>query len=797
MANKNNNSGSKANKQTTKPTNVTGRLLCMLLVFVILLSYVGLYRVFAIKADGKDYEKAAIYNQVNKIQDKIVSPNRGDIVDRNGEPLAVGETVFNIILDVRLMLEQKQEKQEETINNINQIVGIPVETVRSYVALDKDNKPAKDTHYFILAKKVPISVGRKINDLNCNWLYAEQDTKRSYPHGTLAAQVIGFVRGDTAWGLESVYNDDMTGIPGRTFRTYERNGSIVTQRENPVKGNKLITTIDANIQQFAEDVCKTAYDSYDPEYTESIVMNPKTGEVYAMAQYPSFDLNDPMKLTDLGKTDISSAWAKMTDKQKNELANKAWKNFAITDTFEPGSIYKPIVTAMALEEGVIKSTDSFYCGGVKKIADYEIHCHNRNGHGTLSLTGVLAQSCNVGMMEIITKLGAEKYLQYQHDFGFGEKTGIDLPNEASASNLLYSLSNLHSAEMATSSFGQGFNCTPMQAITAFSAIINGGKLMRPYIVSQVVDNDGNIIRENSPQVVRSVISKETSDFIRTAMEDVLTEGTGKKAAIQGYAIGGKTGTAQQGDRSKQKYTLSFIAYHSIADPNIICLTLIHKPANYSDVGGEATPVPMMKTLLEKIINYEAIPPDNDGKSGTAQVQTVQNYTVKDYTKSNLKSTIETLIDEGIDFEVIGSGDTIAKQSPAGGTQLKAKPTKLLLSLSNSGKTTLVPVPDVTGLSASDAKRMLESSGFKCSVADDSSSNSAETETYAIETTTRDPLEDVETTTEEKSDSESDNSDDDKSEETTTAKATSHQVYVQMPSANVKVEGGTTVRVRIK
>lgn len=783
MANKINNSRPKANRHKPKPTNFKGRLLCMLLIFVILLSYVGLYRVFAIKADGNDYEKEAIYNQVNKIQDKVVSPNRGDIVDRNGEPLAVGETVYNIVLDVRLMVEQKAAEQEKTINDINQILSIPVETIKGYVAIGEDKKPAKDTNYLILAKKVSMSVGRKITDLNCSWLYAEQDTKRSYPHGTLAAQVIGF---GNSIGLESVYNDDMTGVPGRTFRTYENNGSIVTQRENPVKGNKLVTTLDANIQQFAEDVCKTAYDAYDPEYTSSIVMNPKTGEVYAMAQYPSFDLNEPMKLTDLGKADISSAWAKMTDKEKNALANKAWKNFNISDTFEPGSIYKPIVVAMALEDGVIKKDDSFYCGGVLKVADYEIHCHNRNGHGTLSLTGVLAQSCNVGMMEIITKLGAERYLNYQHDFGFGEKTGIDLPNETSAANLLYSLSNLHSAEMATSSFGQGFNCTPMQAVTAFSSIINGGKLMRPYIVSQVVDNDGNIVKENSPQVVRSVISKETSDFIRVALEDVLTEGTGKKAVIKGYAVGGKTGTAQQGDRTKQKYTLSFIAYHSIEDPNIIALTLIHKPANYSDAGGEATPVPMMKTLLEKIINYEAIPPDNDGKSGTAPVEETQTYTVKDYTKTNLKSTITTLINEGIDFEVIGSGDTIAKQSPAGGTQLKTKPSKLLLSLSNSGKTTLVPVPDVTGLSLSDAKRMLESSGFKWEVADDTNS-STEKETYAIETTTQDALDKTEETT---------NSENSDNSSKTTA-SSGQQVYVQMPSANVKVESGTTVKIRIK
>lgn len=781
MAKENNSRRKAVKKNRRKPANYRGRLLCMLLVFVILLSYVGFYRVFAIKAKGDEYEKAAIYNQVNKVQDKVVSPNRGDIVDRNGENLAVGETVYNIILDVRLMLEQKEKDQQETIKNIVDIVGIPEETVQSYIALDKDGKPAKDTHYLVLAKKMSIDVGKKITELNCSWLYAEQDTKRSYPHGTMAAQVIGFIRGDTSWGLEAMYNDDMTGIPGRTFRTYESNGSIVTQRENPVKGNKLVTTLDANIQQIAEDVCKTAYDSYDPEYTATIVMNPQTGEVYAMAQYPSFDANDPMKITDLGKTDISAKWESMTDEEKTTLANKAWQNFNLTATFEPGSIYKPIVAAMALEEGVIKSDDTFYCGGVKTVADYEIHCHNRNGHGTLSLTGVLAQSCNIGMMEIITKLGAEKYIQYQHDFGFGEKTGIDLPSEVSASNLLYSLSDLHSAEMATSSFGQGFNCTPMQAITAFSAIINGGKLMKPYVVSQVVDDEGNIVKENSPQVVRSVVSKSTSDFLRTALEDVMTEGTGKKAVIQGYAIGGKTGTAQQGDRTKQKYTLSFIAYHSISDPNIIALTIIHKPANYSDAGGDATVVPMMKSLLEKIINYEAIPPDNDGKSGTAQTTTAQKYTVKDYTKTNLKTTIETLIDEGIDFEVIGSGDTIAKQSPAGGTQLDKKPSKLLLSLSDSGKTTLVPVPDVTGLSESDAKRMLESSGFKCSVADDTS-EASEQETYELETASEETTQATE----------------DETKDTESSKAsTSQKVYVQMPSANIKVESGTTVVVRIK
>lgn len=768
-------------------TNPVLRLNFMLICFVFALIFVGIIQVFLIKQKSDVYENAAISNQINKVQDKVINPNRGDIVDRNGEELALGETVYNIILDVRLLLEQKQDKQAETLEKINSILGIPMETLQGYIALDKNNKPAKDTHYLIIAKKVPFNKGKEINDLEMNWLYGEQDTKRSYPHGTLAAQIIGFLRGDTVWGLESSYNDSMVGVPGRTFRTYESNGYIMTQSEAPVKGNKLVTTIDANIQQYAENVCKTAYDEYDPEYTASIVMNPNTGEVYAMAQYPSFDLNDPMKLTDLSKAKVSSAWANMSDEDKYKLANKAWQNFCLTGTFEPGSIYKPIVVAMALEEGVISTSDTFECGGSLKVADYTIHCHNRNGHGTLTLNQALAQSCNVAMMRIISKLGADKYLKYQADFGFGEKTGIDLPGEVSASNLLYTKEQLHTAELATSSFGQGFNCTPIQAITAFSSLINGGKLMQPYVVSKVLDNDGNVVMENSPKVVRSVISKTTSDYLRVALQDTMTEGTGKKAVVKGYAMGGKTGTAQQGDRTKQKYTLSFIAYHSVDNPDLIMMTIIHKPSGYSDAGGAATPAPMMKKLMEDIINYEAIPPDDDSADGTSDKTDSQEYTVKDYTNTSLKNAISQLIAEGIDFEVIGSGNTVAKQSPAAGTKLESKPTRILLNISTVGSPKLVPVPDVTGLSTSDAKRMLESSGFEASIVEDSYA-SVEGTTSVVETTTQ-----PETTAPENELVEKNT----ESETQAVEQSSGKKVYVQMPSASVKVEQGTTVRIRAK
>ncbi|MBQ7265188.1 MAG: PASTA domain-containing protein [Firmicutes bacterium] len=780
----------KARKENTRPSkrpkreggggiNYEARIMLLLLFSVVGVISVGFFRVLHIKANGKDYEKAAIYNQLNKVQDKVISPNRGDILDRNGQQLAVGETVFNIIFDVRLCVMQKPEKQRETLEKINSILGIPMDELEGYIATNAEGVPAKDTNYFVIAKKVSFEKGKKINDLGYNWLYGEQDTKRSYPKGMLASQIIGFIRGDSFWGLESSYNDYMTGVPGRTFRTYESGGSVVTQREPAKKGNKIVTTIDSEIQSYAQEVCKTAYDEYSPEYSVSVVMNPQTGEIYAMAQYPTFDPNDPMeKISQLEDPELYSAWEQMSDEEKTSYATKSWKNFTITETFEPGSIYKPIVAAMALEENAISKDDTFYCGGSMTVAEHVIHCHNRAGHGSLTLNGVLAQSCNVGMMQIITKLGAEKYLKYQRDFGFGETTGIDLPGEVSASNLLYTEENLHTAEMATSSFGQGFNCTPIQALTAFAALINGGKILRPYIVSQVMDDADKVIYENKPCVLRRVISKETSDYIRVALEDVLTEGTGKKAVIQGYVMGGKTGTAQQSPRSEQKYTLSFIAYHSVENPNLMLMTLIHKPKDYNDEGGEASPVPMLKSLMEKIIKYEAIPADVT--TGEENESTSNGYTVKDYTNKNLKTTIQELINEGIDFEIIGSGDTIANQSPAGGTKLESKVGMMLFNITQTNKDIkLVPVPDVSGMNADDARRMLELSGFGCSVSVDN--GDVETDEEAVTDT------DTETNSEEE----------DTQEEETVVESKTAKVYAQMPSANVKIEEGTTVKIKVK
>ncbi len=797
-------------KGSSKQLKYSTKIFIVLMVFVLAISFLGYVRVFVIKMNRSDFETSAINQQINRVQDKVIAPNRGDILDRNGEPLAVAETVFDIVLDPLLVVEidngekEKAEKgrlaaaekgvefkeptytKVEGFNKIEEILGISKETLESYVALDGNGKPAKDTHYLKIAQDVSYDKGKAINDLGYSWIYGEQDTKRKYPHGVLAAQVLGFERGDSSWGLESYYNNDMLGVPGRIFRTYEANGSIVTQRENAVKGNSIVTTLDVNLQKYADDACKKAFEAYSPEYTSTIIMNPQTAEIYAMAQYPSFDPNNPMSLSVIKDEEDKEAFEALSDEERYAEANKAWKNFNISETFEPGSIYKPMVVAMALEEGIISPNDTFVCGGYKKVSDAEISCHLKTGHGTLTLAGVLAQSCNVGMMDIIAKMTPEVYLKYQHDFGFGERTGIDLPAESSAANLLNTLDNLHSVEMATNSFGQGFNSTALQSANAFAAVINGGKVMKPYVVSKILDKDGNVVEEKEPHIVRQVVSQSTSDWVRRAMEETYTQGTAKKAQIEGYILGGKTGTAQQSPRKEQKYSLSFIAYHSIENPDIMVMTVIHKPKDYDDNGGDATPVPMLKEIFEEIIDYEAITPDVEVANSSKVVD--NSYTVKNYTNTNLKETVNKLIEEGIDFQILGTGDTIISQSPAGGTNLTEKPEKILLTIATKGKTNLVPIPNVKGLALEDAIQMLESSGFVVKSDIDSSIDG-------------DDL-DYEDVTTEKTTVDEENKDEESGEQSTASSenaqsSSSPKVYVQMPEANVKVESGMTIKIRAR
>ncbi len=698
-------------RKTKMPrANYSGRLKIIFTIFIICLSFVGFFRIFTIiYFHGAEYEARAINNQVSRIQDKVINANRGNIYDRNNQPLAVSNTVYSVILDVRVLDEQTTAVQTKTLQGLNEALGIPLAELQGYLA--KENGTLKyDTNWQIIQKQVPYDTGKAIEEMNLSCVYLEEDTLRTYPNEKLASQLIGFIRGDTKWGLESYYDEEMTGTPGRVFRTYEADDSIVTRREEPVRGNSLVTTLDITVQQYAENIAKEAYNEYEAQNASVLVMNPNTGEILAMAAYPSFNLNNPTEITQLEDPEYQELWdTVMTDEEKSAAYNTAWKNYNITSTFEPGSIMKPLVVASALEDGAINVNDSFYCGGSKIVAEYEIKCHNVYGHGTQTIAEVLAHSCNVGMMDIAYAMGIDEFYKYFKDWGFGEITGIDLPNEASASSLINSLDEMHITELSTYSFGQGFNCTPVQILSAFSAVINGGNLMKPYVVSQILDANGNVVKETEPTVVRKVISEETSEWMRENLQSVLEgDGTGVKARVDGYAIGGKTGTAEQGARDGTQWVCDFIAYLPIDDPQLICMVTIDRSA----YGDGASPAPQMKELLIDLINtYNISPADED--AAYEVITDSGDIVLGDYTGYSLENAISQLNSLNIDYELVGdSGDTVLRQFPEGGSTIDSSTKVLLYITIGDTNASLQEVPDLSGLTTEQAQQAASALGFE-------------------------------------------------------------------------------------
>lgn len=711
-----------------------GKLYTFMLVFLACLAYAGIYQVFMIKMiHGEEYEKRAISNQISGVMPKAITPNRGSIVDRNGASLAYSTTVYTVVLDIRTAVtldypikkpkadEADGDEPEETnpdktylqeiAESLIELLEIPPEEMQEYIeyrTVDNVNKPVNyDTQYKIIRKEVPKKIAKEIERRNLKCVYLEEDTKRAYPQKTYAPEVIGFIRGDSLWGLENYYNKLLTGTPGRVFRTYEGTNAIATNQESPVEGYTLVTTIDSKLQEFAQDTAEAAFLEHNPRNTSVIIMKPKTGEILAMASYPTFDIKEPTNIC-YADLDIEA----LSNEQKTEKYYTAWKNQNVVDTFEQGSVYKPMLVAAALDEGVISKTDTFYCSG-KKHFDTElpegkdIYCNNRTGHGTLTLTQALAKSCNVAMMDIAAKLGKDKYLKYRSDFGFGEKTGIDLPSEEDAKKLLPPYSAFREVELATGAMGQGFNATPIQIINAFNAVINDGNLMRPYVVSQVIDSEGRIISENHPEVIRRVVSKDSSEFLRTALKNVFTpDGTGRRAVIEGYSIGGKTGTGEQGVRGSGQHTLSFAAYLPAEDPEIVAITIIHIPETYVD--GVTSPAPMLRELLLKIIDYVPIAP-----TGNIAVSET-TITVNDYTNKSIADATKEINESGYEYEIVGSkGDFVYSQIPAGGTKYEENMKIKLYIRKENPESDLITVPNVLGLSSEDAAKELNRIGFDC------------------------------------------------------------------------------------
>ena len=579
----------------------------------IILAFAGLVvRITYINAaSGEEYTKIVLDQQ--QYDSRTIPYKRGDIVDRNGTKLATSERVYNVVLDVKAMLDD-EDYVEPTKQVLKDCFGIEEETVDNLI----ENNP--DSRYSVLLKGIDYETAQKFNAIdeddenypNVRGIWLEDDYQRTYRYSTLASDVIGFtVDGNVGnGGIEGYYNSTLNGTDGREYGYLDSGSSVERTVKEPVNGKTVVSTIDLQvqsvvekyIQQFNDERKNNATPGEGSKNTAVMVMNPQNGEILAEASYPNYDLNNPRDLTKYYTQEQLDA---MSDQEKLDALNNLWKNFCVTDTYEPGSTIKPFTVAAALETGALTGEETFYCGGSLHIGDYDIHCINRDGHGTLTVKGAIENSCNVALMQIGEMIGAVDFTKYQHIFGFGEMTGIDLPGEAETSGLLYTADNMDETSLATNAFGQNFNVTMTQMMAGFCSLINGGYYYEPHIVKQIQDENGNVIENVDPVLVKRTVSEETSTLVKDYMRGVVLEGSGQPADIAGYEVGGKTGTAEKLPRSEGKNLVSFIAYAPQENPEIAVYVVIDEPNEY-DQAQSSLAVQMASDIMKEIFPYLGI-----------------------------------------------------------------------------------------------------------------------------------------------------------------------------------------------
>ena len=557
--------------------------LVMLFMAVILAFVVLIAKITYINASkGSKFTKIVLDQQT--YDSRVIPYKRGDIVDRNGTKIATSERVYNVILDVYVMTS-KEEYINPTKKVLSDCFGINEGDVDQIIS---DNP---DSRYQILAENVTYEKAQKFRAIeedtenypNVKGIWLEDDYKRNYPYATLASDVIGFATVDNigVLGIESAYNDVLNGLNGREYGYFSDNASLERTVKDAKNGNTVVSTIDVTLQSIVEQCIKEFNEEHTGEEREDelgskntavMIMNPNTGEILAEASYPNFDLNKPRDLSAIYSTED---WNAKTEDEQFEAMNELWRNFCVSDAFEPGSTIKPFTVATGLDTGAIKGDETYVCGGYLHVGDWDIRCHLTSGHGTETVADSIANSCNVALMEIAESIGVEDFIRYQHIFGFGEYTGIDLPGEAAG--LLYSLEDMDSSTLATNAFGQNFNVTMTQMAASFCSLLNGGNYYEPHVVKQIRDENGNVTENKDPVLVKKTISKETSDIIKDYMQGVVEEGTGASAAVEGYAVGGKTGTAEKLPRGNGKYLVSFIGYAPQENPQVMVYVVIDEP----------------------------------------------------------------------------------------------------------------------------------------------------------------------------------------------------------------------------
>lgn len=599
-------------------------------VLVIMLALLALGGVLYRLVDEKNEEYTkTVLTQRSTFDSRIIPYRRGDIVDRNGTCLATSNKVYNVILDATQMYANEAVYLDATVDALVQCFGYDrqelMDTLSSqknspYIRYERRIDHEKKEAFEKLEDEINKANEKADNKARVHGVWFEEEYQRMYPYNTLACNVIGFSSGDGttgSGGIEQYYNDMLTGTNGREYGYLndESNREIVIKTAE--NGYTVMSTIDVNIQNMVERRIEQWKRETGSEHIGILVMNPNNGEILAMADEKVYDLNNPRDLTAAySQAEID----KMDDQEKVDAMSQLWRNFCLSDTFEPGSPSKVLTVATGMEENMVNANSTFYCDGYQHVGGFDIRCtaYRKGGHGTLTLEETLMQSCNDAMMQMAAMEGKTVFKKYQDMFNMGAKTGIDLPGEASASSLVYRVDNMDSASLATNAFGQNYNCTMVQMAAAFSSAINGGYYYEPHVMKQIMNENGSVIRKNDGLLVRETVSDSTSRFLREALRRTVAEGTGKAAQVEGYEVGGKTGTAEKQGRNKVDYVVSFCGFAPADDPQVLVYVVIDQP-HVEDQAHSTFASAVFSQVMGDILPYLNVFPEGDVKIETPRI----------------------------------------------------------------------------------------------------------------------------------------------------------------------------------
>lgn len=739
-------------RQTGKKDSRANRSLLLRVVFLLCVCGVALFiplvwQLYKLQITEHDYyQNLAVEYQTS---DTTVTANRGTIYDANGETLAISATVYNLILSPRDALEKQESVDEQAAKdpdsywNVNETIvdyltsefGISEERVRSqlekttyqYIVMvtDIEDDQAKEIRSFISENKLTYA------------LYLSPTTKRYYPYSATAAHVIGFLgytedSGDQkvgAYGVEANYEETLAGKAGRVVTAKNASGTEMLSSYQAYMdaedGSDITLTIDAQIQSMAEQALEAGIEKY---YIQKggfvIVMEPNTGAILAMASSPDYDPNQYSQVIDSRSTaeleSLAAQYGEDSEEYQSALSlaqQNQWRNKALSDGYEPGSTFKALVVAAALEEGVVSLTDTFYCPGHASYGGWTIKCHKAAGHGSQTLTEALENSCNVALMQIGMKLGAEKMWQYFEDYGLMDQTGIDLAGEGTSQfwDEDYFKSEEGLSSIAVASFGQTFKVTPIRMITSFASVINGGHLVTPYVVQRITDPSGNVTYEHETQEVRQVLSESTSETMRTMLESVVANGTGQNAYNAGYRIGGKTGTSEKRDEDTTDVIVSFMGFAPANDPKVLVLVGFDSPQrsssyNYTPGGtyisGGNIGAPVAGALLTDILDYLGV----EKQYTTSEEFSGSDVLVPTVTGKTLETAQSELEKRNLTYRTVGTGDTVTGQIPAAGASIPGG-SSVVLYMGTEVPTDTVTVPNLVGLSPNAVETALNNLGL--------------------------------------------------------------------------------------